>query len=165
MRILGEIRMDHASLQAIMNGMLNRLDDILPDELQNAPEDRDWPFIHIYLKIDPVLAQLYKQYCDARAKLDQLHRERGSDDPMAEIAADMKDSAHTAVETRLLELKENAEAQGRIARFKESKAPDNPLDTFDQMMIFMIWVRMTMKNYQKRQDIGIRLMRQFRLAS
>jgi hypothetical protein len=160
--------MDHGiqSLQSIMNGMLNRLDDILPDELQDAPQDRDWPLIHIYLKVDPVLAQLYKQYCDARAKLDQLHRARGADDPMAEVAADMKDSAHAAVETRLLELKESAETQGQVARRRQAiRAAENSLDAFDQMMIFMIGLRLMLKSSQKRQDIGVMLMRQFRMAS
>ena len=160
--------MDHSirSLQSIMNGMVNRLDDILPDDLQNIPEDQDWPLIHIYLKIDPVLAQLYKQYCEARSKLDQLHRERGPDDPMAEVAADMKDSTHTAVDTRLLELKDDAEAQGQIAcQQNKIRKSVNPLETFDQAIIFMIWVRLAIKNSQKHQDAALRLMRQFRLAS
>ena len=160
--------MDHGirSLQSIMNGMVNRLDDILPDDLQNIPEDQDWPLIHIYLKIDPVLAQLYKQYCEARSKLDQLHRERGPDDPMAEVAADMKDSTHTAVDTRLLELKDDAEAQGQIAcQQNKIRKSVNPLETFDQAIIFMIWVRLAIKNSQKHQDAALRLMRQFRLAS
>lgn len=155
------------SLQSIMNSMVGRLDDILPDQLQNLSEDKDWPFIHLYLKIDPVLAQLYKQYCDARAKLSRLCAERGKDDPMSEIAADMKDSAHAAVATRMLELQEDTVVQGQISaalpRVQRVETPKQlePEDAFDRMIAFMIWAKLVIKSVKPHQDVR----RHFRLAA
>lgn len=137
------------SLQSIMNSMASRLDDILPETMQDRPADRDWPFIHLYLGSDPLLAQLYKQYCDARAKLDALHREFGRGDPMAVVASDMKDSAHTAVETRLLELKDNKAVQGQVAVRREAQQKvqkiEKPEEAFDRIIAMMIWAKYVIK--------------------
>lgn len=137
------------SLHSIMNSMASRLDDVLPDTMQDRPADRDWPFIHLYLGSDPLLAQLYKQYCEARAKLEALHREFGRGDPMAVIASDMKDSAHTAVETRMLELKESRVVQSQVAVRKEIEQKiqkvDRPEDAFDRIIAMMIWAKFVIK--------------------
>ena len=158
--------MEHgASLQDLMNRMAGRLDDILPDDLQDMPVDRDWPFIHLYLGSDPVLAQLYKQYCDARDRLSCLRKEFGRDDAMADIAADMKDSAHSAVETRLLELKDGREAQGQVTPhvpiFKQKAKADPAQEAFDKMIALMIWAKLTLKSGKPPQNVK----RQFALAA
>lgn len=154
------------SLQDLMNRMAGRLDAILPDELQAMPADRDWPFIHLYLGSDPLLAQLYKQYCDARERLDKLRREFGRDDAMADIAADMRDSAHSAVETRLLELKDGREAQEDAVTphqpiFRKKEKADPAQDAFDRMIAFMIWAKLTIRHGRPVQNVK----RQFALAA
>jgi hypothetical protein len=140
---------DVPSLQSIMNSMASRLDDILPEPLQARPADRDWPFIHLYLGSDPLLAQLYKQYCDARAKLAALHKEFGRGDAMAAIASDMKDSAHTAVETRLLEIKDSKVVQGQVAARIEAQQKiqkiEKPEEAFDRIIAMMIWAKFVIK--------------------
>lgn len=157
--------MDHAttSLQDLMNRMASHLDDILPEDMQNAPVDQDWPLIHLYLGVDAVLAGLYKQYCDARARLNQLRAECGPHAPMTEVAADMKDSLHAAMETRLIELQEDDETQQVLARQPTptiKKPLTTPVEAFDQMMAFMIWARMTLKNAPRTN-----VRRQFRIAA
>ena len=98
------------SLQSIMNSMASRLDDILPEPMMARPADRDWPFIHLYLGSDPLLAQLYKQYCDARAKLNSLHKEFGRNDAMAAIAADIRAGHITHERSHLIATTFEAEA-------------------------------------------------------
>lgn len=53
---------------------------------------------------DPVLTALHRQYLDALAFHKKLVEENGVRDPMTEVAADMLDSARSAVQTRLIEL-------------------------------------------------------------
>jgi hypothetical protein len=61
-----------------------------------------------YAHFDPVLASLLKQYRDAQAHYETLLRKNGAHDAMAEVAADMADSYDSAVETRILELRQQA---------------------------------------------------------
>jgi len=162
---------DIPSLQAIMSKMIGRLDDILPDQLSHTlPEERQWPFIQIYMKLDPVLAALYKQYCDARAKLNRLQIEHGPTDPMTDVAFDMKDSAEAAVTTRLLELQDDEDIQGQVAAEVAAlkSVPRSPLvmgsnkeDEFDRALAFMIWAKLMMKTTKPRQDVR----QHFRLAA
>ncbi len=139
----------HPSLHSIMNTMAMRLDDILPEALQDMPADKDWPFIHLYLGSDQVLAQLYKQYCEARAKLASLHKEFGRNDAMAAIAADMKDSAHSAIETRLLEIKDNKAVQGQVAARvqvqKKTVKAESGEDVFTRVIAMMLWAQFVIK--------------------
>lgn len=55
--------------------------------------------------LDPALAQLHKDLIREQAIYEQTIREYGADDPMLDVIADQLDSARSAYETRLLELK------------------------------------------------------------
>jgi hypothetical protein len=61
--------------------------------------------IDAFLAVDSLLAQLHKQYKDALKYSEKLVRLRGPDDPMAGVAADMADSAKSAFQTRLIEVR------------------------------------------------------------
>jgi hypothetical protein len=55
--------------------------------------------------LDPTLAQLHKDLIREQALYEQTMREYGAEDPMLDVIADQLDSARSAYETRLLELK------------------------------------------------------------
>jgi DUF438 domain-containing protein len=118
--------MNSPSTDLLMNQMVTRLDHILPEELENIPEDKSWQFIQIYLRLDPLLAQLFKQYSEAKSRLGRLLVDRGSEDPMTEVAWDMHDSLRGAVETRLIELKEDPLIQEQAEIMIKAQNTDSP---------------------------------------
>lgn len=144
-----------------MNAMVIRLEYTHPEDMAAAPEERHWALIHQYAGIDQVLASLYKQYLEAKENLGKLLVDRGAQDPMTEIAWDMHDSLRSAVETRLLELKDDATASGRVAAIQSNrfasrmtqKAKKTPTQTLDELMAFMLWAGMIMKNGASPQDM------------
>lgn len=71
--------------------------------------------IRFWIALDPVLADLHKHLVDAKAEMEFLSDRYGSDDPMAEVAADRVESAQCTVETRLIELRRNQEARAMVA--------------------------------------------------
>lgn len=149
------------SLHELMNQMVTRLDDILPEEMQIRHEDKNWPFIEIYARIDPVLGRLYKQYCEAKAHLASLIQARGGDDPMVDVARDMLDGAEGAVETRLVELRQDKETETRaqelIRAKKENsvrkKKQEEP-SAMDCLIAFMVWTDMVVKEQREKRHIS-----------
>lgn len=137
-----------------MNRMAGHLDEILPDAtLAVLPEEAQWPMIQRYLGIDPILQALYKQYCDARERLSQLTAEFGSTDAMTSVAADLKDSAASAIETRLLELEgqyggateRSVASRPASMRVKTpSSAKQAEAGALDGMISFLIWAKLTL---------------------
>jgi hypothetical protein len=154
------------SLSQLMNAMISRLEYAHPEAIENIPESKQWDMINVYINIDTVLASLYKQYCAAKENLGKLLIKNGDQDPMTEIAWDMHDSLRSAIETRLLELKEDETVSGRIKAIIASrtsirmmpKQRKSPTQTLDEMMAFMMWAGMVMKNtpqnYDIRRDFG-----------
>lgn len=150
-----------------MNAMVSRLEYTHPEDMALVPEEKHWKLITLYASIDPVLASLYKQYCEAKENLGKLLVSKGADDPMSEVAWDMHDSLRSSIETRLMELKEDDSVTARIdaiqsskfsSRMKE-KAKKKPTQSLDEMMAFMLWAGMVMKNggsaqYDIRRDFG-----------
>lgn len=61
---------------------------------------------------DPLLASLIKQYLNASRQHKSLMKLHGYHDPMADVAADMVDSAWCAVQTRIIELQAAKRAEG-----------------------------------------------------
>lgn len=96
------------SLHDIMNEVSSVLDAGLVEFPVFAEDDE----INAFCATDPLLSDLNKQYLDACRMHEQSAAEYGADDPMTEMAAIVKDSAHSALQTRLLEVK----AQGEKAR-------------------------------------------------
>ncbi len=154
-------------LADLMNAMVTRLEYTQPEDMGVLPEEHHWKLISIYASIDPVLASLYKQYLEAKETLGKLLVKGGDQDPMTEIAWDMHDSLRSAVETRLLELKDDKTASGRVAALQANKTASqmtarikkSPTQTLDEMMAFMLWAGMVMKDgmppaYDMRRDFG-----------
>lgn len=154
------------SLSELMNAMISRLEYTHPEEMESAPESKQWELIGLYASVDPVLASLYKQYCAAKENLGKLLVEKGASDPMTEVAWDVHDSLRSAIETRLLELKDDGAVSSRIAAIQANrfasrmpvKQTRKPTQTLDEMMAFMIWAGMVMKSnpatYDVRRDFG-----------
>lgn len=65
-----------------------------------------------YEALDPLLAALKKQLLDARHQVARLRQAYGVDSPMGDVAEDMMESAESAYQTRLLEVK----ARGDLAQ-------------------------------------------------
>lgn len=149
------------SLSQLMNAMISRLEYAHPEALENIPESKQWDMINIYIAVDSVLASLYKQYCAAKENLGKLLVENGSQDPMTEIAWDIHDSLRSAIETRLLELKDDDTVSNRIKAIIASRSASkmiprqkkNVHQTFEDMMAFMMWAGMAMKDNPQNHDI------------
>lgn len=159
-------------LSSVMNSMMNRLEYVHADDVAELPEDKRWEKIHIFVAIDPVLASLYKQYCDIKNQLGQLLIENGSDDPMTEIAWDMHDSVCSAIDTRMIELNEDETVGERVRNLsrpsnpiqeqkRRQKLQETPEESFEKVMVFMLLAGMAMKNRAKMQNVR----RDFCLAS
>src|SRR3990167_5036480 len=155
-----------ASLSELMNAMISRLEYTHPEEMNSIPESKQWELIYLYASLDSVLASLYKQYCAAKESLGKLLVEKGAQDPMTEVAWDVHDSLRSAIETRLLELKDDGAVSARIAAVQANKFASRmpvktlkkPTQTLDEMMAFMIWAGMVMRDnpaaYDIRRDFG-----------
>ena len=149
------------SLSDLMNSMIAHLEYTHPEEMESIPEAKQWDMIHLYISLDSVLASLYKQYCAAKENLGKLLIEKGEQDPMTEIAWDSHDSLRSAIETRLLELKDDKAVCAGIAAIKAnrfaSRVPvrtlKKPTQTLNEMMAFMIWAGMVMGNNPATYDV------------
>ena len=62
-----------------------------------------------YIALDPLLAQLYKDYRDTQAYYARLDDGGQRNAAMRDVAQDMVDSAWSALQTRLIELREGDE--------------------------------------------------------
>lgn len=139
------------SLTFLMNAMTNRLDIISPAELGPIPEEQKWPMIGIFMKIDDCLAALYKEYCEAKARLSQSIESYGAGSAMTDIAADMFDSACCAIETRMLELKSSPSLRAQAAMIEQDRAwqmkkreeeaaRQKQEKNLEDQMFFMFWI-------------------------
>lgn len=61
--------------------------------------------LEAFAALDPLLASLRKDFLDTKAHATVLTAKNGRDDPMAQVAADLQDSAWCAMQTRYLELR------------------------------------------------------------
>ena len=88
-----------------MNDMASRPDDFLMEGAANAgaPSGETGA----YLSLDPLLADLYKQYRDAQALYKSLKNRPGRRDPMTQVARGLFEGARGAFMSRLGELKRN----------------------------------------------------------
>ena len=68
-------------------------------ESAHAPED-ELDEIRLYCDVDPVLADMYKHYADAKSEQASILASHGKNDPMADVAFDRVDSAWSAIVTR-----------------------------------------------------------------
>lgn len=111
--------------------------------------------INLYATLDPILAGLLKQYKDADKQADYLDNSFSIDDPMAEIAHDRRDSAWSAVETRLIELREDEKFASmvglRLMRLEEERAGLIPKREYDKKWEEAFLTRE--RKYKKQEDL------------
>ena len=118
--------MKKGSLEMTISDMIRRLDAVRAADKDSvdSPASPGEPLqdIEAFMPVDPVLAALHKEYLDANACHKKLLRENGLNDPMAEVAADMLDSARSALQTRLIELQESRELEVQEALVRRLRA-------------------------------------------
>lgn len=78
--------------------------------------------VPVYAGFDPLLADLYRQYLEAHRQFKSLSALRGKDDPMAEAARDWMDSAESAVQTRMIEVRQDRNIHSRARRVLKEQA-------------------------------------------
>lgn len=147
------------SLSSLMNAMVDRIDTVYAEDIGPIPEERYWHMIGLYMQVDPVLAHLYKQYCDSKANLGGLLAGQDMTDPMTEIAWDMHDGLRSAIDTRLIELRQCKETVRRVTALQKALSErdaearsklkaEKEARSFDNLMAFMVWTGMVMKDAQ-----------------
>ncbi len=109
--------MSEASMQNIMREMAQRL-----QTAHDAPQAVGLDVAARYASVDTLLGDLYKRYLEACRNLEKVAARHGDRAPMTEIAADMRDSALCAFETRLLELRQCQNAALAAAQKAEEEA-------------------------------------------
>jgi hypothetical protein len=95
--------MKQVSLQHIMNEIVRRMEADASAATGEKPLD-PWGLVDRYMSVDPVLAQLYKLYLEARASRTRVTALHGAKSPMAEVAATWVQSAEIALHRRLCDL-------------------------------------------------------------
>ncbi|PZQ43274.1 MAG: hypothetical protein DI551_12430 [Micavibrio aeruginosavorus] len=87
---------------------------LAPEPIKGALDE-----MQAFVMLDPLLADLHKQYLDAKANYQSALKEFGKHDGMTEIAAQMEDSAWCAMQTRYMEVRADrammAQAQSMMA--------------------------------------------------
>lgn len=89
----------------------------IPEEFQETSlKARELSEQEAYMRLDSLLARLHKDHENAAAYHDKLVRDLGADDPMTAVSEDMAESALSAFETRLIELKSDTDIARKVAR-------------------------------------------------
>ena len=109
--------------------------------------------------VDSLLAHLHKQALDAEIHFKRLEKQRGAKDPMAQIAADMMDSAKSAYLTRLLEAREDDAVQAavkamlvRLDEEREAELAATKQKFWDRLNAFHLRMRRQMEAEQNTHD-------------
>ena len=97
--------MKNRDLQGIIRAMAVRLD--MHQSADSGAPSGVLSEVEAYMAVDSTLAGLYKQFMEARSNLYRALKQQGTGSAMADIARDLQDSAQSAMETRMIELREN----------------------------------------------------------
>lgn len=104
------------SIQAAMQNLSRRMDVVLDAQEANGVINQTIPDeLRFWIAADPLLADLYKQLQDARAHHTHIAERHGKYDPMSSVARDAEDSAESAFETRLIELRRDEDTKSQVA--------------------------------------------------
>lgn len=121
--------MEKTSISDVMNALCRNSGQIEDRRKTPRPDAAtralpDGAEIERFMAVDPLTVTLYKRYVDARAQyLSALGGgEKGS--AMADIAADLADSAWCALESRIHELRENESARQKARVLEALEAQD-----------------------------------------
>lgn len=96
--------MQAQGLHTVMNDVASMLDGMLSAASQ-SPKREPMSDLEAFAQTDPLLAQLQKDFIDARALRIQAQKEYGQDNPMTDMAGLSEDSAWCAMQTRFLEVR------------------------------------------------------------
>jgi hypothetical protein len=121
------------SLHDIMNDMVRAPATLIPQKEISPAAEAD-----AFIALDPLLAGLHKQMLNAQAQLKKLKKSNGKKDAMTAVAADMLDSARSAFETRLIELRRDhfkIRAARRLLRKADEKAAQEQAKTALQYQV------------------------------
>lgn len=99
--------MKNRDLQSIIKDMAARLDQHRTVDDGHAGISM-LTEIEAYMAIDATLARLYKEFADARLSRRRAREQHGEGSAFADIAGDLEDSAKSAMETRMIELREDS---------------------------------------------------------
>jgi hypothetical protein len=143
------------SLMEVMNtlaqaGVMTSADDVLRED--------------DFVRTDTLAADLHRQYRTALKQQEKLIAENGTDDPMAEIAQDLAESARSALDTRLIELRREQEAVDRARRQqlseKENQIRLRAQEKRETAMVLFYKLQMfeRFRRKQKEQDSDATLM-------
>ncbi|WP_435641074.1 hypothetical protein [Micavibrio aeruginosavorus] len=109
--------------------------------------------------VDSLLAHLHKQALDAEIHFKRLEQQRGAKDPMAQIAADMMDSAKSAYLTRMLEAREDDAVQAAVKAMllrlddeREAELAETKQKFWDRLNAFHLRMRRQMEAEQNTHD-------------
>lgn len=140
--------LDHALSEVETNPDL--CDDELAAAISATPDEALSNDILAMAAEDPVLASLIKQYLNASRQHKALMKRYGYHDPMADVAADMVDSAWCAIQTRIIELRmAQDESRGAVkpkAILTSRKAENatwparQPKAQGDDFLYFLMWL-------------------------
>ncbi len=114
--------MNGLSVNDILNKIDARLDDLrLTDDTAPVVSLDPLSEIGLYITNDRLLADLYRQYLESQKHYITSIQTHGKDAPMTEIASDMSESAFCAMETRLIELREEESLAQRVMKLQEQQ--------------------------------------------
>ncbi len=93
-----------------------------------APPARALGEMEAFAALDPLLADLNKQYLDARENRVQVLKDFGADEPMSEMALLVEDSAWCAVQTRYMELRAQREMMAQAQAMMQQARMEEELE-------------------------------------
>lgn len=129
--------MKTGSLQDIMNDMARRLDVIRTDDDSYGINDGSVSEMGAYAAVDPVMADLYRQYLNARKRHKTLTNQNGDDDALAAVAGEQAESLDSALQTRLIELRGDKKLSARVETIMTRslhKTEENEKETVREMV-------------------------------
>lgn len=107
-------------LHDVMNEVCRQLDRA-PVEKPCRPVCDSVAEIDIFIRFDPLLCDLQCQYKNARAHRRRHEKDFGKDDPMADIARDIEDSAWCAMQTRYMEVRADRALMQKVQSAQRSE--------------------------------------------
>lgn len=107
-------KMKNRDLQAIIRDMAARLDSCRSDDA--GPRPGLLNEVEAYMAVDPALARLHKEFMDSRRTRIRALEQQGEGSAMADIARDLEESAQSAMETRMIELRADEIKRAMVER-------------------------------------------------
>lgn len=161
-----------SSLLDIMNEVSARLDRAPLKQPVVAYHQEGLDELQAMMALDPLLADLHKQYLDAKSSRLQARKEYGANDGMTELAAMMEDSAWCSMQTRYMEvradrkLREQANSMVEESRLEaeEHARKKRERETWDYVQAIQTMVRMREEDRRSAAGWWIILMMYFTQA-